>query len=176
MSRIYKIFMIFRIRGLIADRFCSAEKRCFLGPQDLNVYRAMRREDSEGLQDLNMLFLSWLSKPCPRTVGRGPVPRRACMSQKPSVVSGLRTFFVLFEGSRGTDNLSRLCSSRSPDLDLFYRGGRRAQTTDIRTTESSWIFLRKSLTKNATFAKIQSVLNIFHDFSQKKFDKKRDIC
>ena len=59
-----------------------------------------------------MRFISWLSEPRRRPVGRGPShATRACervslavprMSQKPSVVSGLRTVFVLFEGSRGT--------------------------------------------------------------------------
>ena len=40
-------------------------------------------------------------------------------SQKASVVSGLRAFFVSVESSRGTDNLSRPYRSRSPDLDPF---------------------------------------------------------
>ena len=48
----------------------------------------------------------------------GAMPRS---SQKASVVSGLRAFFVSVESSRGTNNLSRLCRAGSPDLDPFYR-------------------------------------------------------
>ena len=87
-----------------------------------------------------MRFILWLSKPCRRTVGRGPVPRRALgVSKNVHGLLGQRTFLVLFEGSRGTGP---------------------------RATVAAAFFREIILTKNATFAKINSVLNIFGNFSR----------
>ena len=132
-----------------------------------------------------MLFLSWLSKPCPRTVGRGPVPRRASvLTANVHGLLGCRRFSfrrrdcggkIICLVSVGQDRLI-LTRSGSGDPELLrlilLQIIKIAGDRPPRYGSSSVFFREITLTKNATFAKIDSVLNIFHDFSQKNVDKK----
>ena len=142
-----------------------------------------------------MLFISWLSRPCPRTVGRGPVPRRASVltANVHGLLSCGRFSFrrrdcggkIICLVSVGQDRLI-LTRSGSGDPELLrcilIQPISIAGDRPPRYGNSSVFFREITLTKNATFAKINSVLNIFgdfsrefdcfYDFSQKNVDKK----
>ena len=97
------------------------------------------------------------------TVGRGPVPRHASVFAE--TVRGLwAADGFRFSGTIAGDRPPRYGTSDVFRLDRTLAGP--------RATVAAAFFREITLTKNATFAKINSVLNIFGDFSQKNVDKK----
>ena len=118
-----------------------------------------------------MLFLSWVSKPCPRTVGRGPVPRRAlvCHRNRPEPLGCGRFSFrrrdcggqiiclisvvqdrpILNRSGSGDPELLRL---------ILFQTNEGLRGTGPRATVAAAFFFEirreTTLTKNTTFAKI----------------------